>query len=462
MMLPAAFEERMQSVLGVEYASFKQALEAESPVSVRVNQLKSAQKPNLERIPWCDSGYYLPHRPLFTVDPLFHAGGYYVQEASSMWLEQAVKSWVDLSSTRRALDLCAAPGGKSTHLRSLLPDDTLLISNEVIKSRAHILRENLSKWGHYNSLVTRMDPEQFAKWDGLFDLMVVDAPCSGEGLFRKDAEAMEEWSEANCHLCQGRQSRILHDVWPALREGGVLIYSTCTYNPAENEVLIRDFAREYDVEVLQLPLAAMEMGIMPKELDGVVYGYQCYPHQVKGEGFFIAGLRKLSGTVYSAKLKNKPNKLSTKDAAALHGILSSGDWGFYESQGQIWAYPEERLDLIAPLLPAAMQIGVPIGQLVHGKFNPAAELALSVHLNEDYFPTLEVEREDALLFLSRADFDVHAAQAGWNLITHNGLALGWIKKIGNRANNYWPQEWRIRMSPDKWRQAHAYSPLDAG
>ena len=190
---PPLFEEKMRPQLLTDWEAFLASHQVSPPVSIRINPKKS-KAIHVARIPWTEYGYYLDARPSFTLDPSFHAGSYYVQDASSMFLEQAVKQSLDLSQPLRVLDLCAAPGGKSTHLLSLISPGALLIANEVIGTRATILSENIQKWGHANVIVTHNDPEDFQRLPGYFDAIVVDAPCSGEGLFRKDPEAMNEWS----------------------------------------------------------------------------------------------------------------------------------------------------------------------------------------------------------------------------------------------------------------------------
>jgi 16S rRNA C967 or C1407 C5-methylase (RsmB/RsmF family) len=252
MELPKSFVERMQGQLGQAYTRFEQALQEPAPVSIRLNRRKLPITPLLNPVPWTDSGHYLPERPLFTLDPRLHAGAYYVQEASSMFLEQALRQTVELSQPLQVLDLCGAPGGKSTHIASLLTEDSLLVANEVIRSRASILAENVTKWGSGNVLVTSNDPRDFGRLPAFFDVMVVDAPCSGEGMFRKDVQAIQEWSEENVKLCAQRQQRILLDVWEALKPGGTFIYSTCTWNEAENECNMAWLAEQENAQSLSL------------------------------------------------------------------------------------------------------------------------------------------------------------------------------------------------------------------
>jgi len=255
MLLPEEFRRRTCSLLGDDgWRALEAALLEVAPVSLRVNVAKGRTRLEAEAVPWCETGYYLPERIPFTFDPLLHAGAYYVQEASSMFLEQAVRAYVHEAVT--CLDLCAAPGGKSTHLCSLLPADSLLVCNEVIRSRSYILAENITKWGYPNTLVSNDDPASLGRLTRFFDLIVADLPCSGEGLFRKDAGSTSEWSLANVNLCAARQRRIIHDVWDALKPGGLLIYSTCTYNTEENEDNIRYIKNELGAEVLPLPVDA--------------------------------------------------------------------------------------------------------------------------------------------------------------------------------------------------------------
>src|SRR5574344_2855112 len=243
MNLPEKFSSYTAELFGKEsYESFLRALEEDAPVSVRLNPVKSFGFQEEGKVPWCEQGYYLSERPTFTFDPLFHSGCYYVQEASSMFLDAVLRHYV--SRPVRMLDLCAAPGGKSTLACSALPEGSLLVANELIRSRAQILSENLIKWGYPNCIATNNDPKDFSFLRGFFDLIIVDAPCSGEGMFRKDANALQEWSPENVDLCSKRQLRILYDIWDCLAPEGTLIYSTCTFNERENEDVVARFISE--------------------------------------------------------------------------------------------------------------------------------------------------------------------------------------------------------------------------
>jgi len=307
MKLPQLLLDSLASVQGFDKEDFIKIHESEERVtSIRMNPFKksdpdSYRDVNLKsKTPWTDHGYYLETRPSFTFDPLFHAGCYYVQEASSMFLEQALKQTVDLSQPIKVLDLCAAPGGKSTHLLSLISKESLLVSNEVIRSRANILTDNIMKWGCSNVVVTNNDPRDFQRIENYFDVIVVDAPCSGSGLFRRDPEAIEEWSEHNVALCSQRQQRILADVLPSLKYGGMLIYSTCSYSQQEDEEICNWLTEEFQISNFKLKIEN-EWGIIETDK-----GYRFWPDKVKGEGFFIACFKKEAGDngdVYLPKVK---------------------------------------------------------------------------------------------------------------------------------------------------------------
>ena len=299
MVLPEEFKNYAKESLGEKNSSIllNEIEQGADITSIRINPFKRGFSPEgLEGIAWSSLGHYLPERPVFTLDPVFHAGGYYVQEASSMYME-LVRDAIEadfggsfFSSNINALDLCAAPGGKSTHLVSLLGDDSILVSNEVIKSRATILADNIAKWGTDNVIVTNNDPSDFSAFEEFFHLIIVDAPCSGEGLFRKDPQAVEEWSPANVNLCAQRQQRILADIWAALKPGGYLVYSTCTYNKYENDGNLKFLQENFNASILTLSSCtnASKSGIMLTPMGGL----QFIPGKVKGEGQFMAIVRK--------------------------------------------------------------------------------------------------------------------------------------------------------------------------
>ena len=318
--LPALFEERMRKLLPEESEAFFAALQTEPPVSIRLNPGKPVPISRLfpdEQIglpvSWCESAYYLKSRPVFTLDPCLHSGTYYVQEASSMFLYHIFGQILPAHPVR-VLDLCAAPGGKSTLIASRLSSGSLLVANEVIRSRAGILKENMIKWGTSHVVVTNNDPADFHHLKGAFDIIVVDAPCSGEGMFRKDPGAIQEWNESNLQLCSERQQRILADIWPCLKPGGFLVYSTCTYNPGENEAILERLIRKYGARSIEI--APLFPGIVPG--NSTAHCYHFYPHRIPGEGFFTGVVQKNEGEEFRAGKVRKNTK---------HGAAGGGGGG---------------------------------------------------------------------------------------------------------------------------------------
>ena len=441
MILPEAFIKRTQELLGSEFEALKKVLDSTPPTSIRVNN-KMEYQPSEDKVAWCDSGYYLHERPLFTADPLFHAGVYYVQEASSMFLQQAVKQ--HFPEARTVLDLCAAPGGKSTLLSQALPESSILVSNEIIRSRAYILVENLIKWGNPNTVVTNNEPKDFASLPGFFDAIVVDAPCSGEGMFRKDPGAIQEWSEYNVKLCAERQSEILTSVWNALKNDGILVYSTCTYNREENEENVRWICNELGAELLTINL---EGNTDITESD---FGYRFYQHKTKGEGFFLAVLQKksfVSGTIKKKKDDKKCTKLKTKNDIKTFILSEPASWTIIPENNLVKAYDNKRLDdfLIINKQLKCMHSGLLLGEMKGSDFIPAACIALSKKLDKSSVEIVDVDYETAILFLRKEAIFLPDSSRGYLLISYKGQALGWVKNMGNRCNNLYPQEWRIRM-----------------
>lgn len=453
MSIPSAFSQRMQQQLGSEYAAFEEALQKTAPVSIRLNPLKWKQAPSLEPVAWASNAFYLPERPLFTLDPLLHAGAYYVQEASSMFLEQAIRQHLPEQEAVVALDLCGAPGGKSTHLSSILPAESLLVSNEVIKSRSSILAENTQKWGSGHAVVTQNDPRDFERLPNFFDLLVVDAPCSGEGLFRRDPEAAGEWSEANVKLCSERQRRILADVWESLKPGGILVYSTCTYSPQENEENLAWLAETQQAESLSLQLDPAWQ-VSESKLEGLS-GYRFYPHKTRGEGFFMAVVRKTTEEAYSRPGQGKGKKkksLLTRAPKAIeqaveNWLLEPELWAILQHHEQISALPARWLPELEDIYLQLRVIyaGTPLADSKHQQLNPLPSLALSAHINSQAHSSIQLDLEMSQRFLKKEDILPEAAPNGWVLMQYRHVPIGWIKRIQQRANNYWPKEWRIRM-----------------
>ena len=453
MKLPAQFEDTMRQLLGDEYDAFRTALLGEPAVSIRLNRAKCSARPGYEAVPWATDAYYLPERPAFTFDPLLHAGCYYVQEASSMFVEQALRQ--HLGEARVALDLCAAPGGKSTLLRSLLPDDCVLVSNEVMRPRAQVLAENITKWGHPRCIVTSNYPADFTPMGPTFDLILVDAPCSGEGMFRKDEVAVAEWSPENVVTCWQRQRDILTDIWPTLRPGGLLIYSTCTFNTQEDEENVRWMVDTLGAELL--PVATEpSWGITPSLVPDVAHAYRFLPGRTRGEGFFLAVLRKSADTAIAdtsrpAKAKKKEKK-GKQPAVAVpaecKGWLTNANAYTYKAlDAEVIALPVDMEPLHATLSDHLYLIkaGITLAELKGRDALPAHDLAMSTALCPDAFARCELTYLDALRYLRREAIALPAdTPRGFVLVTYRDMPLGFVKNLGNRANNLYPNEWRIR------------------
>ncbi|GHT14932.1 rRNA cytosine-C5-methyltransferase [Bacteroidia bacterium] len=441
MQLPEAFISRTKAIIGDEWPEFEQALNEESPTSIRLNPWKTDGEHHVGRIRdtqpvlWASNAYYLNVRPSFTLDPLFHAGCYYVQEASSMFLEYFIQKYIH--EPVKVLDLCAAPGGKSTQLSSVLPEGSLLVANEVIRSRAHILAENLIKWGNPNTFVTNNDPSDIGRLTGFFDVIVSDVPCSGEGMFRKDPAAVSEWSVNHVRLCAERQRRIVADIWPVLKPSGILIYSTCTYNKEENEENIDWICRELGAEKLEEP-------------------HRFMPHKTKGEGFFMAGIRKIvnSATNLTKLTRNEKKRDGRNEGLTLPQELktwlsSPVDFTYLSENNAFFAIPSIHYKDYQ-LLKNALKIvsaGVALGEMKGRDLVPAHALAMSNVLSENAFPDWELDKETALNYLRKEALQNIPSNLpkGYILVKYQNHPLGFIKNIGTRANNLYPQEWRIRM-----------------
>ena len=443
--LPAAFRQTMQELLANDYQSFAASLEEETPVSIRLHPRKqSTTFSAAEAVPWCTLGRYLPNRPSFTLDPSFHAGAYYVQEASSMLVEAAFKSCFPGDRPLRVLDLCAAPGGKTTLLASLLPEGSWLLANEVIRSRYQILRYNLQKWGYSNTFTSNHDVEDFAGLAGFFDLVLVDAPCSGEGLFRKDQAARLEWTPENVQLCAARQGRILQTAKELVAPNGVLLYCTCTYNQQENDQNAEWLAAQTELSYVPFSFPD-DWGLEQRR-----YGYQAYPHRLRGEGFFLAAFRKAAGQ--NPKFKSRPFKKLEKVKPKEAGL--SDDWiemperhQLYQSKQGIWRVIEQELlqdtQILAHFL-YRLEVGTILGEWKGRNLVPSAEWALSLAIAPS-LPAVEVDKETALEYLRKKTPPMEALPKGWALVRYQGLNLGWLKGLGNRYNNYYPTHWRVRM-----------------
>ncbi|GAA4731635.1 methyltransferase RsmF C-terminal domain-like protein [Flavisolibacter ginsenosidimutans] len=465
MMLPKELLVSLEGVAGFEKEAFIAVHERGNEItSIRINPAKKQQATsngqlakseaafadcllpfaNFSPIPWCGNGYYLSQRPSFTFDPLFHAGCYYVQEASSMFLEQALKQLLNLSQSLKVLDLCAAPGGKSTHIQSLISSESLLVSNEVIKQRSLVLTDNIIKWGCNNVFVTNNDPKAFQKLSNYFDVMVVDAPCSGSGLFRKDEDAIGEWSLNNVQLCSQRQQRILADALPALKEGGLLVYSTCSYSQEEDEAIADWLVREMGMENAPLQTNNFEGIVETKSPQSSAAGYRFYPNKIKGEGFFLSCFWKRQSESSGKLRPAKPEMISAKEKKILSEWAVEEGLEFIRFRDSIFALPQKHLpDFL--ILQSSLNLqyaGVQIGEVMKEKLVPHHALAQSTVIKASV-PATELPYDEAIKYLQRQELSVSPETTGWQVVRYKGHNLSWMNALKNRVNNYYPKEIRI-------------------
>ena len=452
--IPALFSDQLRELLPTEAEALLASLDEEASVSVRLNRRKTetppASLPIGEAVPWAKPvGFYLDGRPAFAADPLWHAGVYYVQEASSMLLRLVAPLLGE--EPLRALDLCAAPGGKSTLLVDLLPEGSTLVSNELIRSRAQILSENIQKWGGVHSVVTSTEPQRLGRLREQFDFILVDAPCSGEGMFRKEEEARRQWIPGLVESCARQQREILADIWPALAPGGLMVYSTCTFNRQEDEDMLAYLIEELGAESVALP--ELPEPITPSPLSS----YPCYrmmPHRLRGEGLFMAVVRKPDAEVGSARSKptrskSKPNpKLPQEVLRWLTPELRADVTLQSLPDGTLTAIPSALYPIVEALQGAKIPIltsGIPLAEVKGRDFLPLPALALSVGLDDEAFPRAELTQEEAIRYLAREAVTLSAdTPRGLVLVTYEGYPLGFAKHLGNRTNNLYPQAWRIR------------------
>lgn len=447
-MLPFDFIEQMRPLLGAELDAFLHALQTERETSVRLNnkvdfqQLKMLREAGLEEVPWCPEGYYLKQRPQFTLDPMLHAGCYYVQEASSMFVQRVLEQYVSPDSI--VLDMCAAPGGKSTLISEHLGEKGLLISNEVVRQRVFVLSENLQKWGNGNAVVTHNQARDFGdRLDNLFDCILVDAPCSGEGMFRKDSDAVDEWSLRNVEMCAARQKEILRYVWPALKPGGILIYSTCTYNELEDEqnaLFIRD---ELGADILPIDYDDA-WGIQATKA-----GYHFYPHKTRGEGFYLCALRKHDApfSPFKPKVDKKKPQQPIEYLNEMQSWLRHPErWTIRQNDRFADAYPCKYKDLIEYLSAHFICIisGFGLGEIRGRSIAPQHSLSMQKDFKKEMFPMANLSLEMAQAYLRAEALILPDQPMGTLLMTYDWVPLGFVKNVGNRCNNLYPNEWRIR------------------
>ena len=426
-----------------------EALEGPAPTSVRLHPQRPCRWSGAEAIPWSPAGRYLTERPSFTLDPAFHAGAYYVQEASSQFLAHVLAG--EEVAGKRILDLCAAPGGKTTLYASLAGSDGLVVANEVNRQRAAVLADNVRKWGLGNVAVTVNEPAQIAVLEGWFDIVAVDAPCSGEGMFRKTPEARDEWSENNVKICAVRQAEILREAWKTLRPGGLLIYSTCTFNRLENEGSLEGLLAEAGEEIVESTAfdCPPAWGVVCGRV-GPFRTFRFYPHRTRGEGFFAAVARKVSDggsrvrapksrrTIFAPAGRRECAELSrwvAEPERMRFAAVADVYYAYYESQYEAVKMLAESLRVIAS--------GVAMGQIFKERLKPDHALAMFCGLDRGAVPVAELSEEEALRFLRKQEAEAAAFAEGMNLVTHGGAALGFAKRIQNRVNNMYPNSLRI-------------------
>ena len=449
--LPVAFTERMRKQLGAEDAErLFVALDSASPVAVRLNPAKCGEEgvwSEGEAIAWSKNGRKLQERPSFTLDTAFHAGAYYVQEAASQFIDHVIAG--EELQGKRVLDMCAAPGGKTTIYSTAVGEDGLVVANEYVRSRANILADNVRKWGMGNVLVTNNAPEHLAQFEGWFDVVAVDAPCSGEGMFRKEEVAREDWSEEAVKMCAARQISIVREAWQSLKEGGLFIYSTCTFNEDEDEGVLNNLIEELgDVFATSQRVEIDEKwGIVRGDI-GTFQTFRFFPHKSDSEGLFVAVARKAEPTQQRTpkarkRVMQEVDKSARKELAKW--LREPDKYTFAEDADTIYAYRTEQFKAVQALSEGltAIYSGVAMGQVFKGKLKPDWALSQFVGLQREAVTTEELDEARALDYLRKRDIAVGDMAEGINLLTHKGRALGFAKRVGARCNNLYPNSLKI-------------------
>lgn len=432
-----------------QFDHFVQALQEDPVVSIRVNPDKWKEQITLEKIPWCQNGYYLPVRPGFTFDPLLHGGAYYVQEASSMFLDHIVRSFLDENQRAFtvALDACAAPGGKTTLLANALKDRGCVIANEVIQKRFKVLEENVLKWGSGNIIPVNRSVKEFSMLHEKVDLLVIDAPCSGEGMWRKDVESVTEWSKENVMMCADRQHQIISDLLPALSAGGWLVYSTCTYNTAENEAVAEWILQQYpDLEPVMLDVPA-DWNIITNHVQNATV-YRFLPGLVKGEGFSVSVWRKqgLPAEVKWPKAKLEGWKeIKTEET-------SQGFQLWHQKEG-ISLMARERVFRVASALGTEKVSLSPfyISKDDGKKVLPDPALAWRTDIHPlEFYEAIDLDAMQAIRFLrcDTSGMQMELPAGVPYLVQYKGVALGFMRKIGNSVRIDYPYDYRILKVAD--------------
>ncbi len=449
MSLPEKFIERVCRDMGAEQGeALCHALLGSVPTSIRLNPQKPFAQPEGHSVPWNRLGRYLKVRPSFTLDCGFNAGTYYVQEAGSQFVGHILEC-CNIEGVR-LLDMCAAPGGKTTLYSTIVGEEGLVVSNEIVRNRAAVLADNVRKWGLGNVVVTNNEPRHLATFESWFDVVAVDAPCSGEGMFRKDEQARAEWSESNVKMCAARQAEILDEAWKCLADGGLMIYSTCTFNFEENEGTLRAFAERMGAEIGEAEAIECpeEWGIECGR-EGVWQTFRFYPNRTESEGFFAAVARKT--TAGSRSVTPKPrrkimNEVGGKVRQELsRWVVHPEKMHFAEVAETCYGYFASRYEDVKHLAEslAVIYSGVAMGRIFQGVLKPDAALAFYVGLNREAVACTSLTKEEALQYMRKQEVAAERFAEGMNLVECEGCALGFAKRIGNRCNNLFPNSLRI-------------------
>lgn len=478
--IPDGFSEKMHSVPGLDATQLIQSLDTDASVSIRLNRRKPTAKgvgmyTDMSPVTWCSNGYYLQERPVFTLNPLLHAGAFYVQDASSMIHQQVVEILIDKMGGGKVtlLDFCAAPGGKTTAMINALPDGSVVVANEYMPARGKILRENLEKWGYPAVITTGSSSDEYACLPQIFDIIAVDAPCSGEGMMRKEEEARRQWTPKLVDDCAKLQRSILNDITKTLRPGGYLIYSTCTFNLDEDELNSRFIQDELGLEPVKIDSLGIDgIETVGQALMTDVEALRFMPHITRGEGLYLSIFRKpgihnpylesveTSGiaTTKKSRQKEKAGKFDKKAPVSLSDenrkemeswFNSEWEMQFEQNGNLITTLPAVALPILTQLRKTGVRItgaGLPVAEIKGRDLVPDSRVALSAGFQKSAFPNVELNEEDALRYLRRDTITMPSdTPKGFVAVSFNGQPLGLVKNLGNRSNNLFPTAWRIRI-----------------
>lgn len=442
--LPEAFAERMKKLLGDEYPLYLAALEQEPVKGFRVNtdkisveDFKKINTLSNDRIPYVENGFYL-HTDKIGNHPYHHAGMIYVQEPGAM----APAECVEIQPDWHILDMCAAPGGKSTQLKNKLGKSGVLVSNEIIPSRCKILTGNIERLGLRNVITTCSDTGHLSRFfHKNFDLIMVDAPCSGEGMFRKDEEAVNQWSEENVRLCAERQLEILNNAVPLLKDGGYIVYATCTFSLEENEMVVDSFLRKHP----EFELKEVTPAVRENTCDGVCFdGCECenirlarrfYPHKSKGEGQFMAVLK---SKIEPSHRKENPKKCKIKENPIVTEFLDSVLTNYDKDNVIVSGDKVNYFTLGFPIPDAYFSCGVTVGEIRKNYIQPHHQFFMAMGKDFKRKINLSPDSENLKKYLHGEEIEADLPN-GWTVVTVNGCTIGGAKVVSGKAKNHYPK-----------------------